>query len=337
MIEKDITILIPTHNRKEYLNRILDYLSKSEFQIIVCDSSFEPFPYLDKYPNINYKYYGNISMMDKLLDGIRQISSKYTVMCADDDFVILSAIIEGADFLENNTDYVSVLGNFVSFQLCNDEVGVSPIYRHSIEMDINEETPFQRVSHFFSNYIQVFYAITNTKILIETYELVHKYQLFNYVLVELLMGYITTLNGKLKVLPVFWGAREDSIPTYSNIHHLDVISNNSKYADIYARFVACCGEQLNKHKFISDNINESVLEIFSPYIKKISKKKKYNLIPDFLKRIILSSSLYNNYKKNQINKLVSKYKETKGFPFGGDKRAEKDMIEIEKFILKHNV
>ena len=102
MISK-CTIVIPTFNRLKYLRRILSYYNGFEenYNIIVADSSSSKnkklnnksvlifsnldIQYIDKYPS-------KIEPNHKINDTLNYINTKYSVFCADDDFIIPKSI-----------------------------------------------------------------------------------------------------------------------------------------------------------------------------------------------------------------------------------------------------
>jgi len=99
---KDLTLVIPTHNRPKRLRRILEYYSEIEIRIMICDSSKDKFPkkYLGK--NVKHFHYKNWPYSKKLSNCIKKVKTKYLLICADDDFIIPSAIKKCIDFLVKN-------------------------------------------------------------------------------------------------------------------------------------------------------------------------------------------------------------------------------------------
>ena len=100
---KMITIIIPTYNRPNHLRRLLDYYNKygKNFKIIVADSSSNENKKLNKksvliFSNLNIFYLGSysskINAYYKISDALNHVNIKYSVLCADDDFIIPNGI-----------------------------------------------------------------------------------------------------------------------------------------------------------------------------------------------------------------------------------------------------
>ena len=113
MLDK-ITLVIATKNRHQYLERIVDYYSNSGINIIVADATKEK--YSKKLPsNISYFHYPEIHYCIKLDDVFKKVNTPYSLLCADDDFIIPEAIETCVDFLEKNSDYASAQGYYMMF------------------------------------------------------------------------------------------------------------------------------------------------------------------------------------------------------------------------------
>ncbi|KKL68331.1 hypothetical protein LCGC14_2126020, partial [marine sediment metagenome] len=98
-----ISLIIPTHNRHQYLTRVLDYYNGINLKILVADSSQKEYPFKNKY-DIDYFHYPNYIPHKKLADIIQEVKTPYVFMCADDDFIIPKAIEKCIKFLDNNSD-----------------------------------------------------------------------------------------------------------------------------------------------------------------------------------------------------------------------------------------
>ncbi len=129
----DLTILIPTINRHEYLGRALEYYRTMKFDgcIFIGDSSTgqqlqknKDLVSNEKSLNIIYRVYPN---PPHLHDGMvvqkmsEEVSTKYVAQTGDDDFVVVPNIQKCIDFLENNPDFIGAHGSRVALKLRDDE------------------------------------------------------------------------------------------------------------------------------------------------------------------------------------------------------------------------
>ena len=115
--EQAVTIIIPTRNRHVYLNRILYYIKDQPFNFIIADNSANPFilPEGQGFPvNVRYLKTENPGFAQKVLSALEYVKTPYAMMCADDDFMLTSAIHLGITFLNQNPDYAAVHGYTLS-------------------------------------------------------------------------------------------------------------------------------------------------------------------------------------------------------------------------------
>ena len=111
-----ITLVIITHNRYGFLLRLLRFynLYDYNFNIIILDSSTVEQKYKDldillEKKNIRWEKI-QLDVADKIAYGSNLIQTEYSVICADDDFIIPDAILKCISFLDNNLEYSSAHG-----------------------------------------------------------------------------------------------------------------------------------------------------------------------------------------------------------------------------------
>ena len=169
------TVVILTYNRPHHLKRILSYYHQygSSLPIIIADSSSEgnkklnretilsfndiSFIYLDKYdPNTN--------PYQKIFVALQQVSTKYCVLCPDDDFVTPSGIQQSSYFLDINPDFTTACGKEEFLFLYPDrggELQIQFLKCHSHPYSCSE--PRERLVYEMPIYDDgSFYAVRNT-------------------------------------------------------------------------------------------------------------------------------------------------------------------------------
>ena len=121
---KDITIIIITYNRYPYLLRLLKFYDNynHDFSFLILDSSSHELHdntlrnYLERENVIYKKYESSILFAHKIAKGCDSINTPFSVICADDDFLIPIGILDSRDFLLSNDDYSSAHGLYFHHQ-----------------------------------------------------------------------------------------------------------------------------------------------------------------------------------------------------------------------------
>ncbi len=101
----DTTLVIPTYDRTKLLAQSLGYLVGQHFHspIVIADSSPSPVcesneslvASVEDKLDIRYlRYDPHVTLTSKLAGALEKVDSKYSVVCADDDFVLPQAIGE---------------------------------------------------------------------------------------------------------------------------------------------------------------------------------------------------------------------------------------------------
>ena len=203
MIDK-ITIIIPTENRHFLLDRSINYYSQfKNIHLIICDSSFDKYIFEKK--NIIYLHNPNATFSAKLLFALELVTTKYVVFCADDDFLVEESIYKAQNFLNENTNYVSVQGQYIMFSLDYKIVTFHPLY-NNLQYNIEDSLPCNRVVRSMRPYMHQFYSLFRTDVLLQCMKVANKSIYISNV--ELSVNLVGMLFGKHKTMPIFWMARD---------------------------------------------------------------------------------------------------------------------------------
>ena len=128
--ERLLSIILITKNRFEYINRLLAYYDfiKLKSPILIADSTeFQKlnldFNYYKIYKNLNISFYfrPNTKPENLQLEMLEKITTKYTILCADDDIILRNSIYKCVKFLEKNNDYIAATGKIFGFTTENDK------------------------------------------------------------------------------------------------------------------------------------------------------------------------------------------------------------------------
>jgi glycosyltransferase domain-containing protein len=336
-----VTIVIPTYNRPGYLKRLLDYYSAFDVDVVVSDSSKEAFDGLAGFRRVRYFHYPSLDMVDKLALTLKKIRTKYLVFCGDDDFIIVESVCECIRFLEENPDYASAQGYYTSFYKKKKRAVYGPSYLHIIGFDNNSPSAETRVRTQLLNYMDTLYSVQRTANMRQIYAYAYR-KVSDYNLMELIVTIGTLINGKHRVLPIFYCARESVDGSYSDFTvNLDQIAVMGSFAEQYGHF----GDILTAHYArragtSKENAKKIISHLLDEYINmhrmvKSSARMKVIGKIDHVSAVAGRGMRYLYFELKRIRniRLVRK---TTGFPYD-DKEARKQLEEIDSFIMKHNL
>ena len=342
-LNDQITVIIPTHERHYYLKRSLNYWSHIGLKILVADSSENK--YREKIPkNINYFHYSDKLFIAKIVDILSKVQTKYTVFCADDDFITKTGLLESIKFLDKNVDYVVAHGRYISIVPPGNKIEQNgdfcwgPKYESkSNSFDKSED----RLNYHFENYVcPTFYGVHKTNIIQIIWEETKKtvndpMDLSSFI--ELLPSMLTVILGKVKRLDNLYCAREKALKK----SYPSGILNDKKeddFNDKYEQFRNCLSKHLSREAGMNIiKAGKVVDECMEKYLSKIVKKK--SLLSKFKKELFQFSEkfkfvgflrdIYRNSYFHQ-NRSTSYYTD---WPYPKDIEA---FNLIRSYVLNHN-
>lgn len=129
-----ICLIVPTHNRPHFVRRLLSYYKASgaALRLIVIDSSEPSKASLNKElvskaaesGALKIEYHHSSKrfppesppiLHEKVQWALEMVDAPYVAMCADDDFLVPSALAKFASYLEQNHDYCCARGRIFDF------------------------------------------------------------------------------------------------------------------------------------------------------------------------------------------------------------------------------
>ncbi len=224
---RQVTVVIPTYDRPEYIRRNLVYLSKMfplpDLRVIIVDSSpnkaEEVAEIVASYPVEYFKFDPEILFAEKLLRGFQKVKTPCTVILADDDLLIPEGLSASVAFLLKNPDYSTASGAYASMRIKDDgEIRFKPTFTQMRSLE--EQSPLTRLYQFFNHYGPLYYAVHRTSIIRNIYEEAVNYSLqanpsHRQLHEELMIDTLKVIHGKYKKLPVYYYIREvaQSLPS----------------------------------------------------------------------------------------------------------------------------
>lgn len=210
---KDLTVIVPTHERHFLAQRFLSYYAGRVPEIIVVDSSSSPISGVEQY-KARYMHLPNEPLPSKLYAAAKLVKTKFLFVCADDDFFSISGVSAGIKFLEKNEDYHSVQGNYVNFDLSKGSKYYWHLYQDSAGYRNDSDVLLKRLKQTFD--CQCFYSLRRTGSYLKIAKALRENRHISTV--EIGTHLIEPYLGKHAVLNVFWMARD--VKNYTNYKSL---------------------------------------------------------------------------------------------------------------------
>lgn len=312
------TLIIPTYNRYPFLVRALDfYLSYDlPFPILVLDSSSDELVNSDLENLLNdrrvsyYKYPPDTFITHKFADGISHVKTPYSVLSADDDFVVPTAMNMCAKFLSQNADYSTVHGLYIAHRLLVNNHGSvkfawKPAYIYQESIESND--PAERLNLHLSNYkTPTFHAVHRTSLLHQIWLEATKYT-SDWGLSEIFPTALDLISGKMKTLHILYASREEDNFGWYDSAYINVMYSAEKCGravqGIGRYLMSITGMDENRCMWIAEDSLSIYLRSVKPsanYYARVRKKIGSLLLRFHLKHHV---SHVLNIKTNFMEKL----------------------------------
>jgi glycosyltransferase domain-containing protein len=219
-MKNKITIIIHTHNRPEFLRRVLSYYDNVHCQICisVADSSDGPyqvenFSIVEKFKiRLNLRYlHSDQEYYEKSLAALKMVDSDFVVFCGDKDFLLLNGLEDCVEFLETNADFVAVRGQA---QVISNTTEVDFLSRPIIQnipylgREIVSDTADGRLLSLLSNFLSIYYSIYRTSVARKAVSKVVNVDSYPGRFAEFIFGSLVVISGKTGYLDTFYHVRQ---------------------------------------------------------------------------------------------------------------------------------
>ncbi|MDD2509030.1 MAG: TIGR00180 family glycosyltransferase [Aliarcobacter skirrowii] len=301
------TLIIPSHNRHEYLERIFEYYKDANFDVVCCDSSEKK--YDKKIPeNIKYSHLPSLNFKQKMFKTISEVNTEYIVCCADDDFVLKNSIQKGIEFLNLNSYYNSIVGKYVGFFKPFNSSFYST-YNSTNFYIPTANNPTLNVQEFMSNYYMILWGLYRKESILKAYEIILNSDFRNDNFIEFIIGSFLSYSGNIKHLDLIWGVREiEFINSWGRKHKsLCIEESNILQNDI---------NSIEKNFDLSteEKVFCKAIDSYMKFCKRQTKNFKtiiLDILPINFKSVLykaLKKPLYeNNADLLEINNLLTKF------------------------------
>jgi glycosyltransferase domain-containing protein len=331
-VNKRLTVIVFTHERKEILQRAICYYSKFKCNVLISDSSNSPF--ISELPsNIQYFHHPGDAVSKKLDKTLSMVEAEYVCLSADDDFLSEDGLATGVEYLDSHSDYVSVIGNVVQFKYFSNGTAYRPdIDFRCATTNLSSESDdlLERVGGSYRE--QHEYALHRTKVAQKCMHVAKHSKVIS--IFHFSFSLVSMCYGKHKILPIFWMARDLNVYTKykikTNLKKHSSIDTSRDSVSMLSRYFETGEGGVYKSRYINEISNitdkEQVLGIFD-YISEWdhTNSKKYNTrwIRLIIRCVLIRTHLYflyENYRDgvNRSSKITKKYMDTPGYPWSNN-------------------
>ena len=269
MSDERLTCLVPTHNRPQYLRRLLQFYSRFSpgFSFLVVDSSnplaaAENLAVIESWKSavdVEYRHF-DLSFFEKCVRGLEQVQTPFVVFCGDDDLLFPDAVRRCVEFLENQPGYSSAMGRTVQQDvppaLWNGS-GLRVLKGYSIEHD----RPLDRCRQMIARVFSSFYAVYRTETLLGNFRITAAQtdSRLSLEVPEVLLSQLSVLCGRLKVMPLMYSIRQRHRSNAGRVLRSGVRQQSELF---YQRFKECLTVQFqhagidraDAQRFIDDSL-----------------------------------------------------------------------------------
>jgi len=215
----NVTLVIPTYKRYPHLLRLLKFIFsyKTNIKILILDATPEDpineelIKLLNEIQVKWIKFNEDVTYWERVAEGSKIINTNYAVICADDDFIIPTAISQCVFFLKEHPKYSSANGFYFAHPNFNTYIkydfAISKLYKGKKSAEY--QTAVARVNAYFSGQVSSprLYSVYRTKTFKFIWNETIKY-VSDWGLAEIFPTSLSYILGKSKNLPIFYASRE---------------------------------------------------------------------------------------------------------------------------------
>ena len=267
----NVTILLTTFNRVNYINKWLDFVEQSKipFKIFISDGG--NIVNIKKKLNLKkrklyisykkFKYYKNFNhFYEKFYESIKKIDTKYIFIADDDDYILSNSIIKSVRFLDQNKHYSCAKGiNCLGELIRNNNKVLGLALRDEGKKkykSISSNIPDLRLIEYYKKkHLSVYNGLHRKDSLLKTFKILNSKNFFNLFVTELIFCLSVIYNGKIV-----------------RMNHIDYIKmDNTNQSSSYNFFLLRPFSLISKSKeFFKEN--NLILKFINFYNKKNKKK-----------------------------------------------------------------
>jgi glycosyltransferase domain-containing protein len=283
-LDELLTVVLISHNRPAFLRRALTYYSAFGCRVLVLDSSTVALESSEvRHPSVDYQHlpqYAYWGFQAKMAFGMNMVRTPYSVLAADDDFIIQGALGEAVAFLEDKPDYSMCHGYCMMYVSQANSVGYLRRDK-KVREDYDDEHAEDRIVSYMGQYLPPFYAVTRTGVLQDFFRLMPD-QGFEWM--EIGHVWYLLARGKARILPIPYvvreialGASEHNTEVYHKLSYQDPKTVAER--DAYAQFLAGLSTGLSEQD--PERRKEQALQAFEAMAQGLRDRVSLTVEPIF--------------------------------------------------------
>ena len=349
-----ISLIIPSYNRQNFLLRTIRYWSGSQIQVYILDGSPNPIPPDKLIPfekNINYLHMP-VSLEKRLFAGINHVITDYCVMQGDDEYHLASALEACSEELNSEMDLAACSGRAIGFKCHNNKIVACDIYPEMANFEVMQNAPAERVIENFNPYrVTAFYSVFRTNILKKALECMSKMSFPFYNFQEIQLEIVTKYQGKFKVIPhLMWMRSKETLsirdtenkPIRPYSHFVELWWPNPFSKNERKQFTQVISTTLAKSTIEQDFIKYVVIQAMDKLVN--GQKLSYQqilifsileVLPSSVRNLIKSKLTHNFWLSRFFYSLVQKDTSNQPLIFYRDFFDQLSLLDSQGVAVKH--
>jgi glycosyltransferase domain-containing protein len=344
-LQQDLTIVIPTFERPKYLERSINFWKSYDFNVLYLDGSINAQNDLDLPMNISY-IHSNTSWLHRFNMSVKEIRTPYVCFLSDDEFFLPDVLKSMIDFLDDNSDFVSVGGGCAEFVYKWKYLDLKLKYNKMQLKELENSEVRIRLMQHFQNYLpRTIYGINRTSTWLNALNAMSYNTSMPGRGLEFIFELMIVAQGKVKFIPEIYWLRSVENPQIEKVNsQLDEFHNWWKYSATSSDkeiFFKAIIENVDPRVYRGLNFQELIYQAMDVYSQntiinknRINQSIKFRVrkwasqklglynIKFFFKVLILSPfRVKNNFKKFNREIRVESYSE-----------INSDIHEIQDFL-----
>ena len=213
---RQVTLVIPTHCRHQYLERALDHYRNWNVDLVVADSTEQPFS-ASLPDGVTYLHRPGLGYGKKISEVLDTVETPLVLLAADDDFISPVGVLRATEYLLEHPECACAQGWHAGFQRSvkgrKTELVWYALHVFAKKYRVAEQDAPGRISRQAQLYMNNFYAVHRTEVMRYFFcnirpSLSQDILARRPDLLEVAQALSTVTWGPHIVLPVFWIARE---------------------------------------------------------------------------------------------------------------------------------